>query len=179
MAITIRDARDDDLDKAAAVMSAAYEEYMPTPDADVSPEYRAAFNAYREDIADVRSRAEGAELILAEDEGEIVGAVTFYPPNARAAYPTEAEHADWPTEWAAFRLLAVSPSVRGRGVGRMLTEECLRRARDLGAAVVGLHTTMLMNVARDMYKRMGWVRAPEYDFYPMPDFVVEAYILRL
>jgi len=179
MPLTIRDARDEDLDKVAELMSSAYEEYMPAPDADVTPEYRAAFDAYRQDIADVRSRFGSSDLILAEDDGEIVGAVTFYRPNERAAYPTEAEHQDWPEDWAAFRLLAVPPSARGKGIGRLLTEECLRRARAAGAPVVGLHTTMLMHVAREMYKRMGWVRAPEYDFFPMPDFIVEAYTLKL
>ena len=177
--ITVRDARSDELDAIARVMEAAYEEYMPPPDADVSPEYRKAFDGYRQDITDVRSRFGTTQLIVAEDGGNIAGAVTFYPPNARAEYPTEAEHQDWPAEWAAFRLLAVDPSARGKGIGRLLTEECLRRAQALGAPVVGLHTTMLMNVAREMYKRMGWARAPEYDFYPIPDFVVEAYTLSL
>jgi hypothetical protein len=45
--------------------------------------------------------------------------------------------------------------------------------------VLGLHTTFLTIVARDMYIKMGWTRAPEYDFFPMPDFTVEAYTLDL
>jgi ribosomal protein S18 acetylase RimI-like enzyme len=179
MPITIRDARSDDLDDIARVSSAAYEQYMPASDADVTPEYRKAFDAYRGDIADVRSRFGSADTIVAEDDGVIMGAVTFYPPNARAAYPTEAEHEDWPSDWAAFRLLAVDPTSRGKGIGRALTEECLRRARALGAPVIGLHTTSLMEVARALYQRMGWVREPKYDFYPMPDFCVEAYVLEL
>ena len=85
----------------------------------------------------------------------------------------------WPATWAGFRLLAVHPDARGRGVGRLLTEECIRRARETGRAAVGLHTTMLMNVARAMYERMGFVRIPEYDFFPIPSFRVMAYRLTL
>jgi ribosomal protein S18 acetylase RimI-like enzyme len=78
-----------------------------------------------------------------------------------------------------FRLLAVHPDARGRGVGRRLTEECLGRARTRGSVAVGLHTTVLMDVARAMYERMGFVRAPEHDFYPEPRFQVMAYRLTL
>jgi ribosomal protein S18 acetylase RimI-like enzyme len=179
MGITIRDARADELDQIARVMLESYEEYMPVADADVTPEYREAFDGYRVDIGDVRSRLSQADLIVAEDAGMLVGAVTFYRPNAAAEYPTEAAHEAWPAEWAAFRLLAVLPSQRKRGIGKELTDECIRRARESAAPVLGLHTTVLMDVARAMYQRMGWVRAPRYDFYPMPDFCVEAYTLDL
>lgn len=179
MPITIRDARSDELDTIARVMLDAYEEYMPAMDADVSPDYRRAFDGYRQDIGDVHSRLDSADLIVAEDDERIVGAVTFYRPNVTAKYPGGEDHQDWPTEWAAFRLLAVEPSERKKGIGRALTDECIGRARALGAPVLGLHTTQLMDVARAMYQRMGWVRAPKYDFYPLPDFCVEAYTLDL
>ena len=57
--------------------------------------------------------------------------------------------------------------------------ECLLRARADGATTMGLHTTKLMDVARAMYLRLGFRRAPKYDFHPVPDFTVEAYELKL
>ena len=78
-----------------------------------------------------------------------------------------------------FRLLAVHPEARGRGLGRLLTEECIRRARASGRDAVGLHTTQLMNVARAMYERIGFVRVPALDFFPIPTFRVMAYRLTL
>jgi ribosomal protein S18 acetylase RimI-like enzyme len=57
--------------------------------------------------------------------------------------------------------------------------ECLRRARADGAKTMGLHTTTLMEVARAMYVRLGFTRAPKYDFHPAPDFTVEAFTLKL
>ena len=166
MNIEIREAREEELDGAAAVMVSAYEEYRSA----LSPR---AWEAYARDIADVRGRLPDSRLIVALEDGKVAGAVTYYPP--RPAGTGEG----WPAGWAGVRLLAVAPHARGRGYGRLLMEECLRRAREDGASVLGLHTTELMAVARGMYERMGFRRAPEYDFHPTPTFVVMAYRLDL
>ncbi len=164
--ITLREARPDELDLVGEVMVAAYREFMPH---DPPPEWR----AYEDEIRDVRSRLDVSTLIVAEHDRRIVGAVTYYADGAREP------HGGWPATWAVFRLLAVHPDARGRGIGRLLTEECLRRARAAGREAVGLHTTHLMNVARAMYERMGFVRIPEHDFFPVPRFRVMAYRLTL
>lgn len=173
----IRDAREEELADAGRVMLAAYEQYRPGPD---EPEnVRTAWERYFAEIEDVGSRWEKSSLIVAEVDGRIAGTVTFYPPGVAEEYPGGGEAS--PREWAGFRLLAVDPDVRGLGIGRMLSEECIRRAREAGAPVIGLHTTELMKVARAMYERMGFERAPEYDFYPIPDdpFCVFGYKLSL
>jgi GNAT superfamily N-acetyltransferase len=172
--IVLREANPDEYDDIAKLMLAAYAQYMPEPDAELLPEERAAWDGYAEEIVDVRSRVEFSDLIVAEEDGRILGAVTFYPPTDGPS-----QNHELPPEWAGFRLLAVPPEGRGRGIGRLLTEECIGRARALGATAIGLHTTHLMEVARQMYIRMGFVRVPEYDFFPMPEFTVEAYRLDL
>ena len=162
----IRDARGDELDAVAEVMVAAYEEYIP-------PDATGELLAYREDIRDVRSRRAHAALIVATERERILGAVTYYPDGSREG------RAGWPREWAVIRLLAVHPEARGRGVGRALTAECIRRARAGGSTAVGLHTTKFMAVAQAMYERMGFVRVPAYDFRPSPWLHVMAYRLDL
>jgi GNAT superfamily N-acetyltransferase len=180
MGTTIREARPNEMDAAAEVIDAAYAEYMPSADAVAfSDRERAAWAGYRADLIDVRSRLDHSELIVAEEGGRVLGTVTFYAPHSGVHYPTEVEHASFPPEWAAFRVLAVHPVARGRGLGRKLTEDCLRRATELGAPAVGLHTLAMMEVAGALYARMGWVRAPRWDFYPLPDLRVEAYRLDL
>jgi ribosomal protein S18 acetylase RimI-like enzyme len=77
------------------------------------------------------------------------------------------------------RLLAVAPEARGTGVGRALMGECVRRARAMGATELGLHTSVSMRAAMQLYERMGFVRAPEFDFQPPGAELVEAYRLRL
>src|SRR5207302_1713857 len=151
--LVIRDARADELDEIADLIAAAYAQFGPAPG---SPkELVDAFDEYRVDQRDVWSRLVDSQLIVAEGEGRLVGAVTFYAPGG------EKKGERWPPEWAAFRLLAVLPDARGKGVGRALTDECLRRARDLGAPVMGLHTTIVMDVARAMYEPIGHV-SPSY-----------------
>jgi GNAT superfamily N-acetyltransferase len=163
---SLRDAQPHELDAIGAMMVAAYAEFMPpTP----VPQWR----AYEDEIRDVRRRLPDAALIVAEDAGRPLGAVTYYPD------ATKETNVPWPASWAVFRLLAVHPDARGRGIGRQLTEECIRRARATGREAVGLHTTHLMNVARTMYERIGFVRLPELDFFPMPTFRVMAYRLTL
>lgn len=165
-ALVVRDAAHDELDAAAEVMVAAYAEYLP-------PEPTSPWLEYREEIRDVRRRLGQATLVVAEQDGRIVGAVTYYPEASKD------EHAAWPPAWASLRLLAVHPEARGRGLGRLLTEECVRRARAAGCAAVGLHTTTFMAVARAMYERMGFIRVPEHDFWPSPRVHVMAYRLDL
>lgn len=167
----IRDAKPEELDETADVISAAYAEYGPESGSEQA--LFDAFEEYRREQRDVRSRLADSVLVIAEQGGRIVGTVTFYPPG-------DVKKAEgWPPEWAAIRLLAVLPDARGSGVGRLLTEECLRRARALGAPTMGLHTTRVMDVARAMYERMGFTRYPENDIPITDDFVVVAYTLPL
>lgn len=164
--LILREARPDDFDNVSRLMRDAYQQYenfFPTE----------AWKFYVEDMMDVRRRLNESQLIVAELDGQIAGAVTLY---------LDAGHSSrevWPRGWAGIRLLAVHPAYRGRGTGRALMEECIRRCRDQGIVTIGLHTTEMMDVARRMYEKMGFVRVPEYDFYPRPGMVVMAYRLDL
>jgi predicted N-acetyltransferase YhbS len=171
--IVVRVARDDELDEVSALIDIAYAQYDAFVEG-ASPERIASYEAYRIDRRDVQSRLHDSELLVAEVDERVVGTVTFYPPR-----PDERTGEGWPEGWASIRLLAVHPSARGLGVGRRLTQISVEQARALGAPVLGLHTTVLMEVAKAMYERMGFVRAPEFDFWPSPDFVVEGYRLDL
>ncbi len=162
----VRDAIDEDLDNVALLIRDAYQEYQ----ANFSPE---VWEGYARDIMDVRSRLDTSELIVAENSGRLVGAVTFYPNTSPS------DQGGWPAGWTGIRLLAVHPDARGMGIARVLMDECLRRSRLLSATALGLHTTELMGIARGMYERMGFVRVPEYDFQAGPEVVVLGYRLDL
>ena len=162
----VRDAGVEDLDQVSLLIRDAYLEYQ----ANFSPE---VWEGYARDIMDVRSRLDTSELIVAENSGRLVGAVTFYPNTSPS------DQGGWPAGWTGIRLLAVHPDARGMGIGRALMDECLRRSRLLSATALGLHTTELMGIARGMYERMGFVRVPEYDFQAGPEVVVLGYRLDL
>ena len=65
---------------------------------------------------------------------------------------------------AAFRLLAVNPETRGKGLGKLLIQHCINQAKIEGFEYLIIHSTKSMMTAWKMYERMGFVRFPEIDF---------------
>ena len=100
-------------------------------------------------IGNVASLAHDLELIVAESGSSIVGVVGYVAPFGK-------REEVFPPEWAIVRMLSVSPQHRGRGIGRALTQECIRRAKQDNAIAVGLHTSPAMDIALPMYTRMGF-----------------------
>jgi len=166
---TLRDARPSDRDAIEAVTLAAYEQYATVLSPPLWTLYRQSIQAT---LRDVRPAAQ----IVAEDDGVLVGTVLLYPSGAVIARP-----AGTPVALASpeVRLLAVAPAARGKGVGRRLMEECLRRARAAGASALTLHTADIMSVAVRLYEGMGFVRAVELDFSPAPGITVKGYRIPL
>lgn len=90
------------------------------------------------------------EILVAEEEDGIVGAVVYVAPGT-------SPRADFfEPEWPIIRMLVVDPAARGRGLGRRLTEECVARARRDGAALIALHTSPAMTAALALYRKMGF-----------------------
>lgn len=104
---------------------------------------------FRARLANMAGLASAGEVIVAELDNQVVGAVAYIGPGLPKAD-------FFKPEWPIMRMLVVAPSARGLGVGRALVDECLRRARRDGASVFALHTSELMQVALPMYQRMGF-----------------------
>jgi ribosomal protein S18 acetylase RimI-like enzyme len=60
-----------------------------------------------------------------------------------------------------FRLLAVSPTARGRGIGKALTEFALAQAAERGSSRVVLHSGDNMLGAHALYLKLGFTRRTE------------------
>jgi ribosomal protein S18 acetylase RimI-like enzyme len=153
--IFIREARPEELEAIEALVKAAYREFQP-----LFPEKM--WLGWMNNISKVIYGETGILLAAADSRGNILGAVKFYPDAAQAALGV------WPPGTASMRILAVHPASRGRGIGRLLVQECLRRARELAVSEIYLYTGPFMHAARRLYEQLGFARAPEFDKDPGP-----------
>ena len=118
---------------------------------------------YLDHVRDVERRARHCPILVAVDEeGRILGSVSYVPgpDNPYAESEREGE--------AGFRMLGVAPEARGRGVGTALVAACVERATVEGRTAIVLSSTPEMTDAHRLYLRLGFERAPERDFDPVP-----------
>ena len=139
-----------DREAVNAVARAAFAQYKA--DYEDWPSFIAAIGR----MADLADSSSGADLLVAECGGRVVGAVAHLGPGRpRSAIS--------PDDWSVIRMLVVDPAMRGQGVGRQLVAGCLRLALEAGAPVVGLHTSPVMASALRMYEAIGFVRDRDLD----------------
>ena len=166
--LRIRGARSGDRGAIEAVTLSAYEQY-----AALMP---AHWEGYRQNILATLAAAQPDAQIVAEEVGRVVGSVLLYPAGSVMARPGGGSIT---LAWPEVRLLAVAPEARDRGVGAALMDECIRRARQSGAAALTLRTTDVMQAAMRLYERLGFGRAPELDIQPAPGVTIKGYRLGL
>ena len=160
MTLEVRLAHPDEHVDAGRVTAAAYEEFV-RPEDD-------AWREYLERIADVAERADRTDVLVALEDGRILGSATLELDGR-----TEAEDGPLGPSEAHIRMLGVDPGARKRGVGRALMNACEDRARDAGRTHMTLHTTERMRDAQRMYEHLGYVRGADRTF---PDgFVLMSY----
>lgn len=163
--ILIRPAHPDELDAAGALTLRAYE-----ADGYFS---NGVAQGYKAHLADARSRAAEAQLLVAVDtDGSLLGTVTIALPGTPYAEVSQ----DGELE---FRMLAVDPTARKRGVGAALIQAVLDQARALGFSRVVLCSQDTKVGIQAIYKRLGFQRLPERDWNPLPDVRLVAYELSL
>jgi predicted N-acetyltransferase YhbS len=145
----IRQAARHETSAIEAVCVAAFSEYR----SDVPP---SVFDAYLDDLHRLSDQWHEAEVLVAEVGGHIEGSVLFYA-------DVSTEGLGLPQDWSGFRKLAVHPRMRGRGLGRRLTQACIDGARRRHAPTVGIHTAAFMRAARHIYEQIGFRRCAEFD----------------
>jgi ribosomal protein S18 acetylase RimI-like enzyme len=146
--IEVRPAVAEDLPAVRRIVTAAYAEFEPwlTP---------ANWAVLTSNITKVIESGIPGLLRVAQLDGQLAGTVTYLPPGPK-------DYRRVPPEWAVIRVLGVDPALRGRGVARALTADCLALAQADQAPAVGLHTAEMMVAARALYEHAGFVH--QHDF---------------
>ncbi len=132
-----------------------------TADAYVAGGHLDAEHRYVDQLRDAERRAAEALLLVAVEDGRVLGTVTYCPhgsPWRELGRDDEGE----------FRTLAVAPDAQGRGVGAALVTACLERSRADGDRGVVLCSLPDQTTAHGLYARSGFIRDPDRDWFPEP-----------
>jgi ribosomal protein S18 acetylase RimI-like enzyme len=91
----------------------------------------------------------GQTMLLARDDsGAILGMATFVLYRVSSGLKGRIED------------VVVDEAARGRGVGELLVQECMRRANEAGVLMLELTSMPYREAANRLYKRLGFVRRP-------------------
>jgi len=168
VAIEVREARSGERAEAGRVTAEAYREFVRPGDDD--------WERYLARIADVDGRADRTTVLVAVEDGRVLGSLTLEL-EGRVRDEDDEEFRPLEPGEAHIRMLGVDPAARGRGVARAMMSAAERGARDAGKTILTLNTTRRMTAARAMYERLGYERTEDRVF---PDgFVLLGYSKRL
>ena len=154
---SVRNARQDEFTKVGLLMVQVYSQLEGFPKPEDQPDYYKLLA----NVGELTQRPDTEILVATSQTQEILGAVVyfgdmqFYGSGGTATQEKKA---------GGFRLLAVSPTARGLGIGKLLTQACINKAKERDLSQVIIHTTKAMQTAWKMYERFGFKRSEDLDF---------------
>jgi ribosomal protein S18 acetylase RimI-like enzyme len=160
MTVLVRPAHTDELAEIGELTVRAY-----AADAFVDPA-----EDYAHQLRDAVTRAREAEVYVAIVQDQVAGTVTFCPQGSAWSEVAQGDEGE-------FRMLAVSPEARRRGVAGALVGVCIERARELGYDALVLSSLRVQEPAHRLYERLGFRRMPDRDWSPAPG--VDLLVFRL
>jgi GNAT superfamily N-acetyltransferase len=154
---TVRNAEPDEFEEIGKIMVKAYSQLEGFPKESEQP----AYYKMLANIGELTNKP-GAELLIAvSSSGKIAGGVVYF---SDMKYYGSGGTATQEQNASGFRLLAVDPLIRGKGIGKLLTTECIQKAKDKNVYQLIIHSTKTMQTAWAMYENLGFKRSPDLDF---------------
>ena len=154
---TIREAVPKEYPEIGKLMVTVYSQLIGFPSKNEQPDY------YKM-LADIGSLIEKPKvklLIAVSSSGKIGGGVVYF---GDMKHYGSGGTATLEKNAAGFRLLAVDPAERGKSLGKLLTKACIQMAKDENQNQMIIHTTKAMQIAWEMYEKMGFKRSQDLDF---------------
>ncbi len=131
MSIEVREASPEEYAEAGRVTAEAYREFVRPGDDD--------WERYLLRIADVQARAGDTTIMVAIEDGRVLGSLTLELDGR--VRDGDHEHRPLDPGEAHIRMLGVDPAARARGVARALMAASEETARAVGKTFLTLHTT--------------------------------------
>ncbi|MBE0649273.1 MAG: GNAT family N-acetyltransferase [Bacteroidales bacterium] len=153
----VRNARPEEFEKAGKLLVRVYSQLEGFPKPSEMPDYYKMLA----NVGLLTQNPETELLVAVSFLGEIAGAVVYI---GDMKYYGSGGTATQEKNASGFRLLGVDEATRGHGVGRLLINECMRKAREAKQKQVIIHTTRSMQTAWKIYENMGFKRSADLDF---------------
>ncbi len=150
----LRPANNKDCEKVTELVYSILQEYNLKPD-------KVATDADIKDIEHSYFARGGAFYVLEEEDGSIIGAYGLYPVDRQTC---------------ELRKMYLHSSYRGKGLGKLLLEDALSKARQIGFKRMTLETASVLREAISLYKSYGFV---EYEPEHMSSRCDQAFVLEL
>lgn len=156
-AYTVRNAKPDEFTEIGKLLVQVYSALKGFPKESEQPDYYKMLA----NVGDLTKNPETALLVAVLPDNNIAGAVVYF---SDMRYYASGGTATNEKNASGFRLLAVSPVARGKGIGKLLTMACIRLAIEKKHSQVIIHSTEAMDIARKMYEDIGFRRSADLDF---------------
>jgi GNAT superfamily N-acetyltransferase len=153
----VRNAKPHEFEELGKLMVLVYSQLEGFPKETEQPVYYKMLANIGEFVA----KPETELLVAVSPDNKISGGVVYFGDMKQygsGGTATQEQNA------SGFRLLAVDPSMRGFGIGKLLTNECIKKAKDKKLGQVIIHSTKVMQTAWKMYEDLGFKRSEDLDF---------------
>ena len=150
----LRPANNKDCEKVTELVYSVLKEYNLKPDP-------AGTDADIKDIEHCYLERGGTFYVLEEKDGSIIGAYGLYPLDRQTC---------------ELRKMYLHSSYRGKGLGKLLLEDALSKARQMGFKKMTLETASVLKEAISLYKSYGFV---EYEPEHLSSRCDQAFVLEL
>lgn len=156
-AYTVRNARPEEFEGIGKLMVQVYSQLEGFPKESEQPNYYKMLA----NIGELTEKPETELLAAVSSDNKIAGAVVYF---SDMKYYGSGGTATKEQNASGFRLLVVDNLNRGHGIGKLLTNECIRKAKNKKLSQVVIHTTKAMQTAWKMYENLGFKRSEDLDF---------------
>lgn len=154
---SVRNATAEEFEEVGKLMIRVYSQLEGFPSQTEQPEYYKMLA----NIGEITNKPSTELLIAISSTNKIAGAVVYFSDMSSygsGGTATQEKNA------SGFRLLAVDHDARGHGIGKLLINECIEKAKSENQEQVIIHSTKFMQVAWKMYEKLGFERSEDLDF---------------